>query len=72
MWQDWRSMPTSNRPSVCTDEMLDFLDGLRESGKLNMFGAASVLRDTFVESLTQAEACKVLAYWIESFGDKER
>lgn len=54
------------RPEFVTDEHLRFLDELRESGEINMFGAAPYLADVF--DLSQQEARKVLTYWMKTFG----
>ncbi len=48
-------------------EYLEYLDDLRESGSINMFGAAPYLRDMF--DLTRAEAASVLKYWMGNFND---
>lgn len=58
-----------NRPDCCTDEMLRFLDALRESGLINMFGAAIPLADMYPE-LTRQQAREVLAYWMQTFGER--
>lgn len=44
----------------------DYLDELRESGIVNMFGASSYLASEFPE-LTEAESRKVLSAWMKSF-----
>ena len=38
---------SSKRPEGLTDEMLEYLDMLRESAVTNMFGAAPYLQDEF-------------------------
>lgn len=43
----------------------EFLNELRESGQINMFGAAPVLADTFGMSKSQARG--VLSAWMKSF-----
>jgi len=48
-----------------------FLDGLRESGVVNMFGASPYLEESF-PSLNHEEAIKVLSKWMETFGSRER
>jgi uncharacterized protein YciI len=53
------------RPEFVTDEHLEFLDELRESGEINMFGAAPYLSDIF--DLSTQEARKVLTYWMQTF-----
>lgn len=42
-----------------------FLDQLRESGSINMFGAAPYLAEAF--GLSKNEAREVLRQWMESF-----
>ena len=49
-------------------EYFDFLMGLRDSGAINMFGAAPYLSAEF--GLGKHEARQVLLAWMESF-DKE-
>lgn len=44
----------------------DFLDGLRESGITNMWGAAGFLEDEFPE-LNKQEAKTVLLAWMDQF-----
>ena len=58
------------RPSIVNDEMLVFLDELRESGVTNMFGAGPYVAEAF--DLGAADAREVTSYWMESFGDDER
>ncbi len=59
------------RPELCTDEHLRFLDQLRAGGSVNMFGAAQVLRESYPE-LDRGTARKVHAYWMKSFGRENR
>ena len=56
------------KPAATTDEMLVYLDRLRESGVTNMFGAGPFLRRKF--GLGKAEASAVLVYWMETFGTR--
>ena len=44
----------------------DFLDELRESGIVNMFGARPYLIEAFPE-LSREDAGKILSGWMESF-----
>jgi hypothetical protein len=47
-----------------------FLDNLRDSGKINMFGAAPVLGEVF--NLTRLEAREIVQNWMEDYmGDTE-
>lgn len=58
------------RPEIVTDEHLEYLDELRESGRINMFGAASYLQSRF--GLGKWEAKDVLMYWMASFDERNR
>lgn len=60
----------SERPDFVTDEHIDFLDDLRESGVTNMFGARPYLAERF--GLDRQESSKIHQYWMESFGKKNR
>jgi hypothetical protein len=57
---------TTTRPANITDDHLDYLDGLRESGEANMFGAAPYLEDEF--DIDRTEAIAILSYWMEICG----
>ena len=57
------------KPEFVTDEMLTYLDELRESGDTNMYGARPYLADEFPE-LTDKQAGEVLKYWMHSFGER--
>lgn len=46
-------------------EMFLFLDGLRKSGKINMFGASPYLRARF--GITPPQSGAVLVAWMKSF-----
>jgi hypothetical protein len=43
----------------------EFLNGLRESGQINMFGAPRVLQDEF--GLNKHEARDIVSAWMEQF-----
>lgn len=71
------------RPEFCTDEMLVYLDELRESGVVNMFGAGPFVDAEFPELSMDPEtgeqrrgfgsssaAKAVLSYWMSSFGER--
>jgi len=60
-----------NRPNFVTDEHLEYLDDLRESGDTNMFGGKSFLLNKFPK-LSNDQARDVLTYWMETFGDENR
>jgi hypothetical protein len=48
------------------DVYFEFLDHLRESGKVNMFGSPSYLVEAFPE-LTRHESIQVFMAWADSF-----
>ena len=48
------------------EKMYEYLDELRESGRTNMFGAASYLKERFPSLSTKASR-EVLVRWMESF-----
>ena len=50
-------------------EHFKFLDSLRLSGNINMFGARPVLQEAF--GMTQKEATKILAEWMVQFKNKD-
>lgn len=58
------------RPENVTDEHLEYLDDLRESGVTNMFGASPYLVRRF--SLQDTSAGEILDYWMDTFGDTDR
>ena len=58
------------RPECVMDEHLVYLDGLRESGETNMFGAGAYLQDEF--GLDRQGAKESLSYWMQTFGEAER
>ena len=56
------------RPDFVTDEHLEYLDRLRESGKTNMFGAGPYLVRKF--RMTEKRSHEVLSYWMKSFSKR--
>ena len=52
------------------EKYFTYLNSLRESGAMNMYGAAPYLASDFPE-LTQSEANAVLKDWMNSFSRKE-
>ena len=48
------------------DTYSEYLDGLRDSGLINMFGAAKYL-EREVPELTQTDAASVLRSWMNRF-----
>ena len=57
------------QPKFCNEEMLEYLDDLRESRVTNMFGATPYLQEMFPE-LSKKEAKKVLVYWMKTFSER--
>ena len=51
-----------------TQDHLVYLDNLRASGVVNMFGAGVYLQDNF--ELERREASAVLKEWMSSFGER--
>ena len=50
------------------EKYYEFLDGLRESGVTNMFGATPFLQEEFLVGKEQAR--KILVDWMETFGER--
>ena len=65
-----RRCSVESRPKIVKDEHLTFLDELRETGAINMFGAAPYLAEAF--EMNKQEARRVLMYWMETFGEELR
>jgi hypothetical protein len=61
-------METTERPEGLTDEYLDYLDDLRESGATSMFGARPWLAKAF--GLDMETAGEYLQYWMRTFGER--
>lgn len=57
--------PEEPRPSLVLDAHLEWLDQLRESAKVNMWGAVPHLAREF--GLSTADARVVHAYWMRTF-----
>lgn len=57
------------KPEIVTEEHLEYLDELRESGETNMFGARPYLMREFTD-LTEKQAQEILVYWMDSFGER--
>lgn len=65
------------RPEFCTDDMLVYLDDLRESGVTNMFSAGTYLERKFRELRKQKgdgfhnkRVGAVLLYWMRTFAER--
>lgn len=63
-------MSNSERPEFVTDEHLEYLDELRESGDTNMWGASRYVEEEF--EMNHDTAGKILLYWMKTFGDPSR
>jgi uncharacterized protein YciI len=63
-------MSDTLRPENVTDEHLEYLDDLRESGETNMFGAGPFVANAF--GLDSKEAREIVTYWMDSFGNSDR
>ena len=59
------------RPNFVTERHLTFLDELRDSGDINMYGAGVYLESEFID-LDRKTASSILGYWMESFGNADR
>ena len=60
----------SNRPERIEDAHLTYLDELRESGVVNMFGAGAYFEREF--DCDRLTASFILGYWMDTFGDSDR
>ena len=63
-------MPTEEMPECCTEDHLEYLDDLRESGKTNMYGASLYLKNEFSELKKKEDAKAVLMYWMHTFTER--
>jgi len=57
-----------DKPDFVEEEHLKYLDGLRESGITNMWGAAPYLADEF--GIEKQESREILFYWMDSFAKR--
>jgi len=60
----------TERPQFVTDEHLVYLDDLRSSGAINMFGVDLWLRDAF--GLDRIRAKEIVVYWMKTFSERQR
>lgn len=56
-------------PTPQLTEYLEYLDGLRESGITNMYGATPYLMEEF--ELDRREAGAVLVEWMQTFSERQ-
>ena len=59
-----------DRPEFVTDEHLEYLDALSESGLINMLGARPYLMNAF--NLDKDTATKILSYWMYTFSERHK
>ena len=57
------------KPKYVTEEHLDYLDQLRESGVTNMFGAVPFILVEFPD-LSEKQGKQILIYWMQTFSDR--
>ena len=57
------------KPEIVTEEHLDYLDDLRESGITNMFGAGGYMQREF--GVSREDANTILSYWMKTFGERQ-
>lgn len=65
-----QAQTTIERPAFVTDEHLEYLDELRESGDINMWGAPAYVEREF--GVTSKEASEITSYWMRTFGKETR
>ena len=70
MAPDTINQENNERPKGVTDEHLEYLDDLRETAKVNMFCAATNVKDTFGIDIKDARI--IHKYWMKTFGDSTR
>jgi len=58
----------TNGEAVNADEVCDFLDGVRDSGIINMFGAAPYVQEAFLVSARDARTLH--GYWMDTFATR--
>jgi len=61
-------MTTDTIDKNLQDDVNSFLDHLRESGSINMFGAAPYVADAF--GVSKYEARDLVKNWMETFGER--
>ena len=52
------------------EEVFVYLDSLRESGEINMFGAAPYIQEMF--GYSRAEAREMLFKWMETYSQRKQ
>lgn len=56
--------------TVNKDVVFEFLDEIRESGSINMFGATPYIIDAF--GVSRYEAKDLLLEWMQTFGQRKK
>lgn len=57
-----------NAAPMINDKHLRFLDGLRESGACNMFGASTYLVEMY--GMSKRDASATLSHWMATFSER--
>ena len=63
-----RDIPNNMKMDITQDQVIIFLDNLRESGVTNMFGAGSYIQEEF--GVTKYDAQRFLIKWMQTFGER--
>jgi hypothetical protein len=63
---DWKG---GTAPTFVTEEILKYIDAVREEGSVNMFGCGPLVQDRFPE-LSGAECRKCVDYWMQTFEER--
>lgn len=58
----------NEKPEGMTEAHFKYLDDLRASGRMNMFGAAAYLADDM--NISESAAGKYLKHWMETFNER--
>ncbi len=58
------------KPAIVTDDHLEFLDELRDSGVTNMLGAGPYLQREF--DVSKKESHAILQYWMDTFAERHK
>jgi len=61
-------MENTRKATEQETEVLSYLNSLRESGQINMFGAAPYIQDIF--EVDRAEATRLLGLWMVNFNEE--
>ena len=60
-------METTRKTTEQENEVMEFLNLLRDTGKTNMFGATPYIMQEF--DIPQKEAINLLALWMDNFNE---